>query len=130
MLKVALLTDGPGEQARVSPEFAAGTYLVVADADTGKILSTLPCGQMCQEEIARRIVEEDCEAVITGPIPRKPFEIIADEGCATSYNGVGAAVPEAIEKMNSYALPLIPDYIDGKGCHPGNEVNCKDHHHD
>lgn len=127
MIKVALVMDG---EARVAGEFAAGVCLMIADADTGECLCALPVQEMTPVEVAGKIVEADCEAVITGPISRGPFEIIADEGCATRYNGVGLPMAEALEKMNAYALPLIPDYIGGTGCHPGNEANCKTHTHD
>lgn len=79
--------------------------------------------------LADRIVVEDCEAVISGPIEETPFVRIADEGCATRYDGSGLPALLAVDKMNNYALPLLTDFIVGTGSHPSDESNCAYHRH-
>lgn len=130
MLKIALITDGPELVSHVEKDFSSGTHLLIADAESSQLLRSIPRNRQSDLDLAREIVNEDCEAVICGPIEEQPFVIIADEGCATRYNGAGLHAMEAIEKMNDYDLSLITDFIGGTGCHSGDESNCGHHHHD
>lgn len=129
MLKIALLTDGPGLDSVVSHSFSAGKYLLIVDAESGKLLRSLDRGENTDTQLSGLIVAEDCEAVISGPIEEDPFVILADEGCCTRYNGAGEPALLTVDKMNGYALPLLTDFIGGTGCHPGDTSNCR-HHHD
>lgn len=129
MLKIALIADGRSLDSVISGRFADGKFLLIVDAQSGTLLRSIARGKNTDAELARIIVDEDCEAVISGPIEEIPFVILADEGCCTRYNGAGEPALLAVDKMNDYALPLIPDFIGGTGCHPGDESNCR-HHHD
>lgn len=129
MLKIAVTTDGPMLDSTVCPTYAELTYLLIVDAESGKLLRCIERADRSETDMAREIVAEDCEAVITGPIEEAPFVIIADEGCCTRYDGAKLPVLLAVDKMNGYVLPLLTDYIGGTGCHPGDESNCQHHHH-
>ena len=129
MLKIALATDGPMLDSEICAKFETLRYLLIVDAQTGKLLRPIPREGRSDTEMAKQIVAEDCEAVISGPIEEAPFVIIADEGCCTRYNGAGLPALLAVDKMNDYALPLLTDFIGGTGCHPGDESNCQHHHH-
>lgn len=128
MLKIAIATDGPMLDSEVCGRYAELSYLLIVDAESGKLLNRIERNGCSDVDMARQIVAEDCEAVITGPIEEAPFVIIADEGCCTRYNGAGLPVLLAVDKMNDYALPLLTDFIGGNGCHPGDESNCQHHH--
>ena len=130
MLKIALLTDGASLNSVIYRKYSDARYLLIADADSGKLLQSIPRNGQPDEVLADRIVAEDCEAVISGPIDEAPFVRIADEGCATRYDGSGLPALLAVDKMNDYALPLLTDFIGGTGCHPGDESNCTHHRHD
>ena len=129
MLKIALITDSCDLDSVISHDVSAGKYLLIVDAESGKLLRSIDRGENTDEQLSKIIVAEDCEAVISGPIEEVPFVILADEGCCTRYNGAGEPALLAVDKMNDYALPLLTDFIGGTGCHPGDESNCQ-HHHD
>ena len=128
MLKVALITDDAGLDSRISSSFAAGNDLLIVDAESGALLEVIPRGTQSDIQLAQRIVQADCEALISGPIAQAPFVIVADEGCCTRYDGSRLPALLAVDKMNDYALPLITDFIGGTGCHPGEESRCGQHH--
>lgn len=130
MLKVALMMTGPAERPVVADTFAAGDRLLIVDAEEGKLLRAIPRDGRSDRELAGEIAALDCEAVICGPIEQEPFVIIADEGCITRYHGAGLTLWDAVAQMNDYALPLIPDYIGGTGCHPGSADACARHGHE
>lgn len=129
MLKIALITDGRDFDSLVSHSFSAGKYVLIVDAESGKLLRSIDRGANTDAQLSKIIVAEDCEAVISGPIEEAPFVILADEGCCTRYNGAGEPALLAVDKMNDYALPLLTDFIGGTGCHPGDASNCQ-HRHD
>ena len=129
MLKIAITTDGPMLDSEVCAKYEEHSYLLIVDAESGKLLRRIERNGRSDVDMAREIVAEDCEAIITGPIEEAPFVIIADEGCCTRYNGAGLPALLAVDKMNDYALPLLTDFIGGTGCHPGDEANCQHHHH-
>lgn len=110
----------------IADEFSNTGYIVLIDAEECTVLSEFSRGDMSEVDLARWVLKEDCEAVITGPLKQDPFEIIAEEGMITRYNGVGLAAMESVKMMNAYRLELIPDFIGGTGCHSGE--GCHDHH--
>ena len=128
MLKVAMMTDGPSLDSIISSCFHEGRYLLIVDAESAALLDAVSRAGQSDIQLARRIVQEDCEALISGPIEEAPFVIIADEGCCTRYDGSLLPALLAQDKMNDYALPLLTDYIGGTGCHPGEESGCRHHH--
>ena len=124
MMKIACFLDKKG--GVVADLFANTGYIVLTDADTYTVIEEFERGEMTQVEMARWVLKTDCEAIITGPLEEAPFEIIAEEGMITRYNGVGLEAMDSVRKMNAYALTLIPDFIGGTGCHSGE--GCHEHH--
>lgn len=127
MIKVACLTDAP--EGVIAPTFRDAGYILLMDAETGAVLRALDRGAMSDVDLARFLAEEDCEAVITGPVEKAPFAILADEAFVTRYNGVGLTAPQALERMNAYALPMIIDEIGGDGACNNDEEGHRHHHH-
>ena len=125
MIKIACLLEK--KDGVVAWRFHDTGHICVMDAETGEVLRDFPRGDWTDEELARWVLREDCEAIITGPMERRPFEIVAEEGMITRYNGVGRRAPEAVRQMNACALDLIPDYEGGVGCGAGGE--CHGHEH-
>ena len=123
MIKIACLLDK--KNGKVADMFSDSCHAVVIDAENGKILRELPRGRVSDTEFARMIAAEDVEAVITGPMNKEPFEVIAEDYCITRYDGGGLKAGEAVRFMNEYRLRIIPDYIGGTGCHSGGE--CHEH---
>ena len=123
MIKIACLLDK--KNGRVADLFSDSCHALVIDAENGKIIKEIPRGKASDTEFARTIAAEDVEAVITGPLNKEPFEVIAEEYCITRYDGGGLKAGEAVRLMNEYRLRIIPDYIGGTGCHSGGE--CHEH---
>lgn len=123
MIKIACLLNK--KNGRVAGLFREANHAVFIDAETSRFLTELPRGGMTDEEFALRLAKEDPEAVITGPIERRPFEILAERYGITRYDGRGCRTGEAVRLMNAYRLPIIPDFIGGSGCHSGEA--CHEH---
>lgn len=123
MMKIGCFLDE--KDGVIAELFDETGYVVLIDAENYSVLSEFERGEMSQVELARWVLEEDCEAIITGPLEEAPFEIIAEEGMITRYDGVGLEAMESVRLMNGYRLKLIPDYIGGTGCHSGEE--CHEH---
>ena len=125
MIKIACLLDK--KNGKVAYMFSDACHAVVIDAENGSILKELTRGRSSDAEFASMIAAEDVEAVITGPMNKEPFEVIAEQYCITRYDGGGLKASEAVRLMNEYRLRIIPDYIGGTGCHSGGE--CHEHDH-
>ncbi len=125
MIRIACLLDR--KDGIVPGLFNEAEHAVVIDAESGSILMELDRGKMSDTEFARAVAETGVEAVITGEIEQDPFEIIADQFGITRYRGTGYRTGEAVELMNAWRLPVIPDFIGGTGCHSGGE--CHGHGH-
>ena len=122
---IAAMTEKPGMEGIVSPLFGNAEYLTIMQAETAsvyKVYGREDVGGDCG--FARKIVEHDCEAVLCGPVEETPFVILADEGCVTRYLASGLTARKALEEMNWYRLPMLPDFIGGSGCHSGEEGRC------
>ena len=128
-MKIAVML---AQEPVVATDFSTAKRLQIYDVPENGGESTLLCevARDCldDEALALRIVEEDCEAVLCGPIEEAPFVILADQGCVTRYHAVGLSAAEAIAKMEQYALDMITDFIGGTGCHSGE--GCHEHPHD
>lgn len=68
------------------------------------------------DDLARHIVDAQCEALLCGPIHDADFfETIAQAG-VTRYLAAGMTVEQAVEAMEAYRLDMISDYVGGPGC--------------
>lgn len=56
--------------------------------------------------MARKIVEQDCEAVVCGSIEKPAFEVLA-AAQVTRYMGAGLVAITALRLMEEYQLDLI-----------------------
>lgn len=124
MIRIACLLDK--KNGKIAGLFREAVHAVLIDAETGDILKEIARAGVSDAEFARKLAEEDPEALITGEMNREPFEIIAEEYGITRYDGGGLKAGEAVRLMNAYKLRIIPDYIGGTGCHSGGD--CHDHH--
>ena len=118
-MNIAVMTDNPGMSGMISETFSVAAYLQIIDNESGKIITSYIRDKLTDSDLANKIVENDCEAVICGPIEQDAFVIIADEGCVTRYDGRGLRAGVALNRMNEYALTMITDFIGGEGCGSG-----------
>ncbi len=123
MIKTACLLEK--KNGTVAKLFSNAAHVVLIDAENGSFIKEFAREKLSDTDFARRIAEEDPEAVITGDINKEPFEILAEEFFITRYYGSGLKAAESVRLMNEYKLRIIPDYIGGTGCHTDGE--CHDH---
>ena len=93
MIKTACLRGKKG--GVIAARYSETGYVLLADAEELTEIGGFSREGMTDTEMAERFIEEDCEVIITGPIEKEPFEIIADRGMITRYNGVGLEAGEA-----------------------------------
>ena len=127
-MKIAVATCGKDAASPVAATLAEAAYLFIADMEKFAVLSIYEAEEEDRDmAFARRTVDEDCEAIICGPIEKDAFDILST-ACVTRYDGSGKSATEALKLLNLYALPLIRDNIGGSGCvgeHSGGE--CHEH---
>lgn len=113
-MKIALMLDSAGPDATVADTFDEATHTLIREME-GDIPDAIRRNGT-PGEAARFIVEQDCEAVVSG-VYHNPvlFEELAGRG-VTRYLGAGLAAEDALAAMDAGRLGLIPDYVGGTGC--------------
>lgn len=115
-MKVAMTMDGNTLETSVSSEFDAGKYLVVVSRSESTIVAIEIIGDLTAENLAQKIIDLNCEGIVTGKfLSQKAFDILAD-ACVTRYLGTGLSGIEALDMMNKRTLPLIRNYKGTNGC--------------
>ncbi len=114
-MHIAVVADGPGLDAVVSPAFEAGSWLIVVDTDNDAIVATMEKSDAEGLGFAQAAVDTDCEAVVCGVIEEKAFILLAD-ACITRYDGAGLPARAAVQGAVDNTLPYLRDYEGGSGC--------------
>ncbi|MEL7567869.1 MAG: NifB/NifX family molybdenum-iron cluster-binding protein [Dehalobacterium sp.] len=128
-MKIAFTTDESSIDAIVSKTFEESNYLLVVETDD---LSMKIYRKTDNDGIdyAKKIIEDDCEAVITGTIEEKAFELLAT-ACVSRMKGTGHTVKDALVLMDAYKLEIIRDFNGSTGkhqhAHTAGCCNCDDH---
>lgn len=122
-MKIAVTTDGNTLEDLVAEEFEKSAFLLIVETDnlSYKVYKTDTQTDGSGLAMAQKIVDEDCEALICGPIDEPAFEIIAD-ACITRYLGANYPAATALERMARHQLALIPAYN-------GEERDSESHEH-
>lgn len=118
-MKIAVVAEGKSLDSQVSEKFEKCLYLLIVNMNDLSI-TAINNEEVSGENLANEILKYDCEAVITGDIEERAFDILAD-ACVTRYYGVGYSVEKALELMDNRSLKLIRSY-DGTD-------NCGGNHH-
>ena len=115
-MNIAVAADGESLESQVSEEFSLCLYLIIVHIDDLTTTTIIKTKKTSSEEfLARKVLEFNCEAVITGKIDQTSFNIIADAQ-VTRYFGAGYSVKDALELSEKGLLKLIKD-------------ECSNHHH-
>ena len=118
-MNIAVAADGESLESQVSGEFSQCLYLLIVNIGDDlsmtivkleEVLETTPEGYLAQ-----KVLESNCEAVITGEIDQASYNILADAQ-VTRYLGAGYSVKDALELSEKRLLKLIRD-------------ECSNHHH-
>lgn len=113
---IGVMTNGTSLESTVARTYAEADTLLIVDFEEMKILHAFPVTDETGEEPARKMIELDCEAVLCGPVHKKPFLILADEGAISRYLASGYTAREALRKMDAYELIMLTESIEGDGC--------------
>ncbi len=103
-MKIAVVADGPRRDSIIPAEFEKGAFLLIFEVETDMVSAYPNTGP--DTALARKIVQEDCEAVISGGIGKDAFEVLADAQ-VTRFNGEGMPADRAMEWMEAMKLDLI-----------------------
>ena len=98
-MNFAVTADGNSLDSQVSEKFEQCLYLLIVNMNdlTLIVLKTEGLsGTSPDDALARKVLEYNCEAVITGNINQSAFEILADAQI-TRYFGFGHSVKDALE---------------------------------
>lgn len=122
-MNIAITSTGSTLEAPVCATFAQAPYLLIVDVESMTctvIPHTVAPGS--DEQLARTILDHNCEAVITGTLAPAPFAILAD-AMITRFCATNLSARQALAAMDNRCLELIRN-ADGSGTCSG------DHHHD
>ena len=126
-MKIAICSETDSADGLVAMNFEKAQYLLLVDTDQGNIYDVIKKNDEGNILFAGKIVDEDCEAVITGPIEKVPFEIMANAG-VSRFDGNGMKGQRAYIRFLRNQLPLIRDYIGGPGpAGHSHDFSCHDH---
>lgn len=123
-MMIAAATDRSDMTALIPDTFEKAKGVMLFD------LESCNPPQYVTQDLARHIIDAQCEALLCGFIyDPQFFEAIAQAGI-TRYLAAGMTVEEAVKAMDAYQLTMIPDYVGGPGCsghghdHTGCDEDC------
>jgi predicted Fe-Mo cluster-binding NifX family protein len=121
-MNIAITTSGATLNSAVFREFAQTPYLLIVNVET---MACTPISHTSSpgsdQDLARKVLEHRCEAVITGKLNGEAFELLADDG-VTRFVAADMSARDALDAMERRELGLIrnPD---------GSTTCCGGHHH-
>ncbi|HEY8908739.1 MAG TPA: NifB/NifX family molybdenum-iron cluster-binding protein [Desulfosporosinus sp.] len=118
-MNIAVTADGENLESQVSEKFEQCLYMLIVnmnDLTVTVIQNDESSGISPEVNLANKILEYNCEAVITGSINPTAYNILTD-AFVTRYFGAGHSVKDALELSENRLLKFIKDECAG------------DHHH-
>jgi predicted Fe-Mo cluster-binding NifX family protein len=129
-MNIAIAAEGCGLNSQVSAKFKTCKYLLIANLPSLAFKAVANKNDPFGENMARMIVECDCEAVITGELTPEAFNILAD-ACVTRFVGHGHTANDALKLMEADILDLIRNVDGSYTCGGDHHIHtCDGHHHD
>lgn len=127
---IAVTSEGKDFDSQVSAKFETCKYLLIVDMESQDIKAIENTSVQPGEDLAQKIIDNNCEALITGKMTAEVFEILAD-ACVTRYIGFGYSVKDSLVLMDQHKLKLIRNTEGTDDC-DGNhhEDSCDTQHHD
>ncbi|NCD25120.1 MAG: hypothetical protein EOL86_05965 [Deltaproteobacteria bacterium] len=124
-MNIAISAAGPKLDSPVFDEFRNTPFLLIVNVETMDCTSIPHVPQPeSDQELATKILELDCEALITGTIDTAAFNILANNA-VTRYNGVGFTAGASLEAMEARQLKFIRNPEGTDECH-GNPPELED----
>lgn len=110
-MNIAVTADGKSLENPVSENFELCRYLLIVNMNDLSITVINPeelSGTSPEQNLARKVLEYNCEAVITGNISQTAYNILAD-AYVTRYFGAGHSVKDSLELSEKGSLKLIKE---------------------
>lgn len=117
-MNIAVAADGKTLDSKVSEELKKCSYLLIVNMDNLNVKALKndnSAEDSYGEDLAGEVLKYDCEAIITGKIEPKAFNILAD-ACVTRYLGAGRSAQDALGLMEKNSLEFIKNYDGSEGC--------------
>ncbi|TWH48124.1 NifB/NifX family molybdenum-iron cluster-binding protein [Sporomusa sp. KB1] len=105
-MNIAIGADGQSLNSKVSEQFDSCNYLVIVNMDDSKVVIAIKNEDSSEDELAEKVIQYDCEALITGKLNPTAFNILT-EACVTRYLGLGHSVETALDLMERQLLRYI-----------------------
>ena len=122
---IAVTSDGRDLQSAVSKQFESCRFLLIVETDDMSFDAIEYTGSA--KALTDKIIERDCEAVITGSFTLETFNAIAD-ACVTRYDGNGMTAEKALDLMDKNTLGYIKNADGSDSCQShGEACDCDDH---
>lgn len=119
---LAMTMDGKTLESNVSQRFEECNYLLVTNMSDLSVNVIENTDDFTQESLAQKIIELNCEGIITGALTHpEAFDILAD-ACVTRFLGAGYSGMEALDLMKKRKLKFIRNINGTDTCE-------EDHHH-
>lgn len=127
-MNIALTTADSSLDSSIFCEFAQTPYLLIVDVDTMACRSIAhTCTPGSDQDLARTVLEHQCEAVITGKLSEAAFDLLADEG-VTRYLAAGMSARMALEAMARRELEMIRNADGSNTCSGDHHSGPEDWH--
>ncbi|BHH83161.1 NifB/NifX family molybdenum-iron cluster-binding protein [Desulforhopalus sp. 52FAK] len=123
-MNIAITADGDALDNNVFSEFSKTPYLLIVNVDTMQctaIPHAIRPGS--DEELAQIILDYNCEAVITGKLEEKAFNLLADNSI-TRYAAAHMLVSKSLEQMDNRKLEFIRN-VEGSSSCSGHHYNSR-----
>lgn len=131
-MKIAVAANGDTLESMVTEEYENSTYLLVVDMNglSFRVYPNEECGSSSELGITSRLIEHDCEALISGSIEQANFDAMV-AAQVTRYNGANYSVNDALHRMETNQLEIIRDYKGGEGMpHEHHHYTCSCGNHE
>jgi predicted Fe-Mo cluster-binding NifX family protein len=105
-MKIAISTNKDNLDGTIEERFSISQFLLILEIDDDTLSMKLNKSyefNISETDLARIIIQEDCEAIISGILSTDAFNILALGG-VTRFDGTGLSAAEAIERMHAYEL--------------------------
>lgn len=103
---VAATSEGNSVDTEISNQFKECKYLLIVNTDNLSVVAIKNDGKNSEKRLACEVINNNCEAIITGSIDPMSFDILAD-ACVTRYSGIGYSVKKALDLMENDNLVCI-----------------------
>lgn len=106
-MNIAITTAEATLDSMIFPEFARTPFLLIVNVES---MACTPIAHTCRpgsdQDLARMVLEHNCEAVLTGTLSEESFRILADQH-VTRYVATGMSAHKALDRMERRELDLI-----------------------